>query len=115
MILILFLGAKSKYVSRLELDNQQLKEKLNECDYAYNMNAKEKKILKRLEDYTKEIIYPKPSFDTVFRKYYDTLIQVNNILYALRENPIHPENDYADQILMDIDDAFEELERIKNI
>lgn len=72
-----------------------------------------KKILKKIEFYTKEITKKKPWFDTVFRIYYDSLVIINKILYHVHENPWHPDNDYREDIFMSIKDLFEELEEIR--
>lgn len=72
-----------------------------------------KEAYKKIEYYSKEITAKKPSFDTVFRIYYDSLKIISQILYNISENPWHPENDYAFDIFEAIDENFKKLEELK--
>jgi hypothetical protein len=77
------------------------------------MKISKKDCYRKLEYYSKEITKRKPSFDTVFRIYYDSLFLVSKILYNIEENPWHPENDYSEEIFETINEYFEELEKLK--
>ena len=50
-----------------------------------------KEAYKKVQFYAKEITKQKPSFDTVFRIYYDSLQLIEKILYSIEENPWHPD------------------------
>jgi hypothetical protein len=68
---------------------------------------------KKVRFYSAEITKIKPSWDTVFRIYYDSLKLISEILYHIDENPWHPENDYAYDIFMSIDEKLEKLEELR--
>ena len=72
-----------------------------------------KALYKKIQFFTKEITNKRPSFDTVFRQYYDSLKLINEILSLMDENPWHPENDNAFDIFWDISEKLEELEKIR--
>jgi len=72
-----------------------------------------KEVYKKLEFYSKEITHKKPTWDTVFRIYYDSLKVVSEILYHVSENPWHPENDYSQDIFECINERLEKLEELR--
>lgn len=72
-----------------------------------------KEAYKKVRFYSTEITKTKPTWDTVFRIYYDSLKIISEILYHIDENPWHPENDYAYDIFMSIDERFEKLEELR--
>ena len=72
-----------------------------------------KALYEKIEYYAKEITSKRPTFDTVFRQYYDSMKIISDILYHIRENPWHPENDYAFEIFETIDEKLQELEKIR--
>jgi len=77
------------------------------------MEFTKKECYKKIEFYSKEITNKKPTFDTVFRIYYDSLQLINRALYHISENPWHPENDYRDDIFESLKEIFEKLEEIR--
>ena len=72
-----------------------------------------KEAYKKVRFYSTEITKIKPNWDTVFRIYYDSLKLVSEILYHIEENPWHPENDYAYDIFLSIDEKLEKLEELR--
>ena len=72
-----------------------------------------KEAYKKVRFYSTEITKTKPNWDTVFRIYYDSLKLISEILYHIDENPWHPENDYAYDIFISIDERFEKLEELR--
>jgi len=77
------------------------------------MKISKKQAYKKVEFYAREITKKRPTFDTVFRNYYDSLQKISRILYHIEENPWHPENDYSEEIFETINELFDELETIK--
>ena len=89
-----------------------------QCYGAFFIMSEVKKITKKeayekVRYYSTEITKIKPTWDTVFRIYYDSLKLISEILYHINENPWHPENDYAYDIFLSIDEKFEELEKLR--
>jgi len=84
---------------------------------AENKNITKKEVYQKLRFYSTEITKVKPSFDTVFRIYYDSLKLISEIMYHVDENPWHPDNDYSSEIFLSISERFDKLEelRIKSI
>lgn len=76
-------------------------------------NIQKKALYKKIEYYAREITKKRPTFDTEFRIYYDSLRIISDLLYNIRENPWHPENDYAYDIFETIDENLIELEKIR--
>lgn len=68
---------------------------------------------KKIEFYSREITKKKPTWDTVFRIYYDSLKIISEILYNIQENPWHPENYYSGDIFLNMNEKFEELEQLR--
>ena len=79
------------------------------------MKRDEKIIMQKLESYSRFFGNHKPNIDTVFRTYKEAIKQIGIIIDRINENPFHPENDYKEQILDDIETAFKELERLKTV
>ena len=77
------------------------------------MTMTKKEIYSKVEYYSREITNKKPSFDTVFRVYYDSLKVISKILYHVSENPWHPENDYKEEIFEALDECFSDLEMLR--
>jgi hypothetical protein len=72
-----------------------------------------KALYKKIQFFAKEITDKRPSFETVFRQYYDSLKLISEILSLMNENPWHPENDNAFSIFWDINENLAELEKIR--
>lgn len=72
-----------------------------------------KKAYQKIEYYSREITRRKPTWDTTFRIYYDSLKIIGEIMYNISENPWHPDNDYSHDIFLNMNEKFEELEKLR--
>lgn len=68
---------------------------------------------KKIRFYSEEITKVRPTWDTVFRIYYDSLSIISKILYHIEENPWHPQNDHSLDIFCSISELFEKLEELR--
>lgn len=72
-----------------------------------------KEAYQKIEFYAREITLKKPSWETVFRIYYDALRIISEILHNIAENPWHPENDYSSDIFQSMLEKFDKLEELR--
>lgn len=75
------------------------------------MALTKKDAYKKIYFYTSEITKKKPTFDTVFRVYYDSLCLIKKAMYHIEENPWHPNNDHSDEIFESLNECFNDLDK----